>query len=205
MTKKFSLFPCALEDVDRIKEKEKWKSELDQIFFERMKNILNESGHWFWAGTNEELVRIRIFYDNVRQELDDLEYLANSLVAIQRKALGYDWPDDAIFDEWKNQIQSVELMEEEEETSQGGLQVEEESTREESSSMGAVNQSVATAECTAIDTVDDEVEEKGLLVTTSPTVREEEKENPQDEENQYLIGGDSSLSQIMSTYSDDEE
>ena len=48
----------------------------------------------------------------------------------------------------------------------------------EPSSVGAVNQSVATAECTGIDTGDDEVEEKGLLVTTSPTIREEDKENP---------------------------
>lgn len=117
MIQKFSLFPCTLEDVDTIKEKEKWKSELDEIFFERIKNILNESGHWFWARTNEELVKIRIFYDTVRHELDDLEYLANSLVAIQRETLCFDWPDDATFDEWKNQIESVEVMEEEEETS----------------------------------------------------------------------------------------
>ena len=75
---------------------------------------------------------------------------------------------------------------------------------EESSSIGVVNQSVETVGGTEIDTSDGKVEERGLLITTSPTVREE-GEDPQGEETQHLIGDDSSLLQIMTTYSDDEE
>ena len=55
---KFDLFPCALKSVDKVKDKEEWKRELDEIFFERMNKIINETGHLLWAMTNEELVKI---------------------------------------------------------------------------------------------------------------------------------------------------
>jgi len=99
---KFNLFPCAFETIDTIKEKEKWKKELDGIFCERMNNIMTETGHWFLVRTNEELVKIQLFYNAIRKELDDLEEFTNSLITIQRETLSFNWPDDAIFNEWKN-------------------------------------------------------------------------------------------------------
>ena len=54
----FTLFPCALESMDMLKEKEKWKREMDELLNERMINIMSETGHWFWAKTNEELVKV---------------------------------------------------------------------------------------------------------------------------------------------------
>ena len=55
---KFDLFPYALKTVDKVKEKEEWKRDLDDIFCERMNKIVNKTGHLFWAMTNEELVKI---------------------------------------------------------------------------------------------------------------------------------------------------
>lgn len=57
----FNLFPFSFETIDIIKEKEKWKKELDEIFCGRMNNIMTETGHWFWVRTNEELVKIQLF------------------------------------------------------------------------------------------------------------------------------------------------
>ena len=58
LTRKFDLFPCALKSVDRIKEKEQWKKELDDIFCERMNRVVNEISHLLWAMINEELVKV---------------------------------------------------------------------------------------------------------------------------------------------------
>lgn len=163
ITKKFNLFPCALEAVDIIKEKEKWKWELDKIFCERIDNIMTETGHWFWTRKNEELVKIQLFYGTIKKELEDLEEFANSLVIVQREALNFDWPDDAAFREWKDQFMS-------EEKEQPG------------------------------DEDDDDVEGNA-----TPKNDDEKKEDPQDKEEQQATGGDSSLSNLMATYSEDEE
>lgn len=37
----FDLFPNALKRVDKIKEKEEWKNELDEILCQRMNNVIN--------------------------------------------------------------------------------------------------------------------------------------------------------------------
>ena len=58
ISKKFDLFPSARKIVDKIKEKEEWKRELDEIFCQRMNNVINETGHLLWAMTNEELVKV---------------------------------------------------------------------------------------------------------------------------------------------------
>ena len=58
LTRNFDLFLCALKSVDRIKEKEEWKKELDDIFCERLNRIVNETGHLLCAMTNEELVKV---------------------------------------------------------------------------------------------------------------------------------------------------
>ena len=91
-----------------------WKKELDEIFYEMIKNIMRETSYWFWARTNEELVNIQLFYSAIRKELDDLEELENYLVIIQREALNFDWPDDAAYNEWKNQF-LVKISKDEEE------------------------------------------------------------------------------------------
>ena len=90
---------------------------------------MNESGHQFWARKNEELVKIQLFYNAIRKELDDLEELVNSLVATQRETLSFDWPDDVVFNEWKNQVKPIGQVAEEEVISQEEDQIKEESTK----------------------------------------------------------------------------
>ena len=55
---KFDLFPCALKTVDKVKNKDEWKRELDDIFCERLNKVISETGHLMWAMTNEELVKV---------------------------------------------------------------------------------------------------------------------------------------------------
>ncbi len=104
LAKKFTLFPCALESVDTVKEKDKWKKEMDELFDNRITNIISETGCWFWAKTNEELVKIQLYYADIRKEFDELEENANSLIKIQRETLSFDWPDDDTFNRWKDQF-----------------------------------------------------------------------------------------------------
>ena len=99
-----------MKSVDRIKEKEQWKKELDDIFCERMNIVVNETGHLLWAMTNEELVKVHIFYTDVRKDLTDLEVVENSLIAVHREVLSFDWPDDTTFNGWKDKIMSLEQL-----------------------------------------------------------------------------------------------
>ena len=109
--KKFDLFPCALKLVDKIKEKEEWKRELDEAFGERINSFINEVGHLLWAMTNEELVKVQLFYNIVRKDFFDLEANANSLVTVQREILNFDWPEDTIYNNWKEEFMSIEQTE----------------------------------------------------------------------------------------------
>lgn len=115
LAKKFTLFPCALESVDTVKEKDKWKKEMDELFDNRITNIISETGYWFWAKTNEELVKIQLYYADIRKEFDELEENANSLIKIQRETLSFDWPDDDTFNRWKDQFSEQMSGEDDEE------------------------------------------------------------------------------------------
>ena len=160
IAEKFTFFPCALESVDRIKEKEKWKRELDELFNKRILNIMSETRHQFWAKTNEELVKIQLFYTTVRKEFDDLEESANSLIKIQREALSFDWPDDDAFNKWKNQF---------------------------------------------IKQISGEDEEEDAKVTVTLVISNEDMEDPQIKVSLQVIEDDTSLSDLMAMYSEDEE
>ena len=45
IVERFDLFSSALKTVDKIKEKEEWKKELDEILCQRMNNVVNKKGH----------------------------------------------------------------------------------------------------------------------------------------------------------------
>ena len=90
LTRKFDLFPCALKRVDRIKKKDECKKELDDIFYERLNRIVNETGHLLWAMKNEELVKVKIFYTDVRKDLTNLEAILKSLIDVHREVLSFD-------------------------------------------------------------------------------------------------------------------
>lgn len=106
----FDLFPCALKIIDKLKEKEEWKRELDEIFCERLNKVINETGHLLWAMTNEELVKVQLFYTTIRNDLVNIEAVAYSLITIQREVLNFDWLDDTAYNEWKDKFMSIEQM-----------------------------------------------------------------------------------------------
>lgn len=110
IAERFDLFPSALEKVDRIKEKEEWEKELDEILCQRMNNVINEKGHILWAMNNEELVKVQLFYKSIRKDLIEIEAVGNSIIKVQREILNFDWPDDTTFNEWKEKILSIEQM-----------------------------------------------------------------------------------------------
>ena len=83
--------------VDKVKEKGEWKKELDEIFCQRMNKVINEIGHLLWAMTNEEYVKVQLFYSTIRKYFVAIEAIGNSLIIVQREVLNFDWPSDTSF------------------------------------------------------------------------------------------------------------
>ena len=50
-SQKFDLFSCALDRKNKLKNKDEWAKELDDLFCLRMNKIINEIGHAWWATT----------------------------------------------------------------------------------------------------------------------------------------------------------
>lgn len=103
---KKNLFHSALESIDRIKEKEKCKNELDEIMCERMSDVVNVKWNILWALTTEELVRVQFFYKAINKDLNDIELLGNFVIEVQREVPRFDWPDDSIYNTWKEEFMS---------------------------------------------------------------------------------------------------
>ena len=66
-----------------------------------MNNVVNEKGNILWEMTNEELVKLQLFYNVIRKDLVEIEIVGNCVIMVQRGILNFDWPDDSIFNKWK--------------------------------------------------------------------------------------------------------
>ena len=75
-----------------------------------MNNVINEKGHILWAMTNEELVKVQLFYNAIIKDLVKIEAIRNFMIKVQRKILKFDWHDDTAFNEWKEQFMSAKQM-----------------------------------------------------------------------------------------------
>ena len=126
------MFPCALRSVDKLKEREEWKRELDEAFGERINRVINETGHLLWAMTNEELVKVQLFYNTIRKDFVELEVSANYLVTVQREILNFDWLEDTIYNNWKEEFLFSEQTGEDDEVEDDD---KEGSTKEETTSV----------------------------------------------------------------------
>ena len=69
-----------------------------------------KKGHILWAMTNEELVKVQLFYKSIRKDLVEIEVVGNFVIKVQREILNFDWPDDITFNEWKEQFMFAEQM-----------------------------------------------------------------------------------------------
>ena len=58
--------------------------------------------------TNEELVKVKIFYMTIRKYFVDIEAIGNSLINVQREALNFYWPNENTYNEWKDKFMSIE-------------------------------------------------------------------------------------------------
>ena len=72
-SQKFDLFPHALDRKNKLKNKDEWDKELDDLFYLRMNNIINETKHACWVITIEEFVKVQIFFDSLKQDLIDID------------------------------------------------------------------------------------------------------------------------------------
>ena len=67
-SQKFDLFPHAIDRKNKLKRKDEWTKQLDDLFYLRMNKIINEKGHSWWATTIEEMVNVQIFFDSLKQD-----------------------------------------------------------------------------------------------------------------------------------------
>ena len=96
----FRLFPHDLDKKDKLKNKEEWAQELDDLFFLRMNEVINEKGHAWWENTTQEVVKVQIFYDSLREDFIEIDKLGEYLMKKQHEILNFNWPDDTLFDKW---------------------------------------------------------------------------------------------------------
>ena len=80
IVEKFDLFPNALWNIDKLKEKDEWGKELDELLCHRMNNVINEKGHVLWAMTNEELVKVQLFYNAIRKDYVEIEKIGDFVI-----------------------------------------------------------------------------------------------------------------------------
>lgn len=51
-----------------MRSKDEWAKELDDLFFLRMNQVIDETRHAWWATTLEEMVKAQILFDSLKQE-----------------------------------------------------------------------------------------------------------------------------------------
>ena len=111
-SKKFDLFPRALDRKNQLKNKDEWGKELNDLFGTRINKVVGEKGHELWATTAEELVKVQLFFDSLRQEFVSFEEEANFILAKQEDILRTSWPDDIQFNTWMADAPPDRLSEE---------------------------------------------------------------------------------------------
>ena len=66
-SQKFSLFPHALDRKNKLKRTDKFSKQLDDLFCLRMNKVINEKGHAWWTTSTEEMVKVQILFDSLKQ------------------------------------------------------------------------------------------------------------------------------------------
>ena len=60
------MFPHAIDRNNKLKRKDEWAKQLDDLFYLRMNKIMNEKGHAWWATSTEESVKVQLFFDSLK-------------------------------------------------------------------------------------------------------------------------------------------
>ena len=90
LAEKFELFPHALRKIDKLKEKEEWAKELDDLLCLRINGVISEKGHVLWEMITEEIVKVKLFYNSIREEFIEINKLGDFVIKKKREVLSFD-------------------------------------------------------------------------------------------------------------------
>lgn len=97
-----------------MKRKDEWAKELDDLFYLRMNQVINETGHAWWATTTKEMVKAQIFFNSLKQEFIAINNEVEYVLERQRHILQFNWLDDTLFDKWMAEMAPSEQFDEDE-------------------------------------------------------------------------------------------
>ena len=76
-----------MDKKNKLKSKDKWAKELDDLFCLRMNKVIIKIGRACWETTIEELVKVKLFFDSLKHDFSnidkDVEYV------IRKKIVSY--------------------------------------------------------------------------------------------------------------------
>ena len=177
---KFDLFPCALDRKKKLKNKEEWSKELDDLFCTRINKVINEKGHAWWATMTKEKVKVQLFFDSLKEEFVDFEKEASYILKKQNDILQFSWPDDIQFDTWMADL----LLDK---------QLEEDSLDDDEKKEGEVQ---------VIDTLAPKLKKEEGEKVIMPA-QGESSENPQEKTDLEVSQDHPSLASLVATYSEE--
>ena len=61
--------------MDKLKNKEEWTQELDYLLCLKMNRVINEKGIAWWANTTEEVVKVKLFYNSLKEYFIEIDKL----------------------------------------------------------------------------------------------------------------------------------
>ena len=100
--------------------------ELDDLLCLRINRVIDEKRHAWWENTIEEVVKVQIFYDSLREFFIEIDKIGEYVLKKQHEILSFNWLDDTLFDKWMADfVHSKQLVLseiDEDEVDQDGLQ-----------------------------------------------------------------------------------
>ena len=70
----------------------------------RINTVINDDQTNLWfAKTTEEIVTIGLFFNSFKDEFVNLRVLARSVTKKENSILHFDWPDEAVYSQWKSE------------------------------------------------------------------------------------------------------
>ena len=76
-----------------------------------MNKVINEKGNAWWEATTEEVVKVQLFFDSLRQYFVEIEKIEEYVMKKQHDILHFDWPDDTLFDKWMAELVHAKQLE----------------------------------------------------------------------------------------------
>ena len=102
INKNFELFPPMLTSQLTIVDKQNWAGILKANMDLRINTIINDDQTNLWfAKITKEIVTIGLFFNSFKDEFVNLRVLARSVTKKENSILYFDWPNEAMYSQWK--------------------------------------------------------------------------------------------------------